>query len=165
MSAQATQAAEIIDAERVGEEAPIRLPDNVVVEAAPPAFRVTRDTVLAEGELPPRADEHACFTAKDFTVPDWVKKRIAERGARNTRVNRDTTLARFEKWCEQEGRIAQPTTTTANVAAYFAYLLERRGSPAPRTSRTARTPCSPTAPGSSPDTRRASARTAPWSVR
>ncbi|MEW1657925.1 hypothetical protein [Streptomyces sp. NPDC093707] len=125
---QATEPVEVIDAELV-DDAAVRLPANVVVEPAP-AYRITRHTVLAEGELPPRADEHARFTTKDFTVPDRVKKRITERGARNTRVNRDTTRARFERWCAQEGRVAQPTTTTANVAAYFGYLMERgKGKP------------------------------------
>lgn len=91
---------------------------------SPAPYRVTRHTILTEGELPPRADEEPAFTAKNFTVPDRVKKRIVERGARNTRVNRDSTRARLEQWCVKEGRIAQPTTTTANVAAYFGYLME-----------------------------------------
>ncbi|MEV7383634.1 tyrosine-type recombinase/integrase [Streptomyces lydicus] len=80
--------------------------------------------MLAEGELPPRVEEQSAFTARDFTVPDRVKKRIDERGARNTKVNRSSTRARFESWCAAEGRVAQPTTTTANVAAYFGYLME-----------------------------------------
>lgn len=122
---------EIHDAEIVGEDERL-LPAVPVDDAAPatppmPApvpFHVTRHTVLAEGELPPRADGQPTFTATDFTVPDRVKKRIAERGARNTRVNRDSTRTRFEQWCRDEGRVARPTTTTANVAAYFGHLME-----------------------------------------
>lgn len=122
---------EIHDAEIVGEDERL-LPAVPVDDAAPatppvPApvpFHVTRHTVLAEGELPPQADGQPTFTATDFTVPDRVKKRIAERGARNTRVNRDSTRTRFEQWCRDEGRVARPTTTTANVAAYFGHLME-----------------------------------------
>ncbi|MEU5090412.1 tyrosine-type recombinase/integrase [Streptomyces sp. NPDC021356] len=93
-------------------------------DSTPAPYRITRHTILAEGELPPRADEQPTFSARDFTVPPRVKKRIIERGARNTRVNRDSTRTRFEQWCVKEGRIAQPTTTTANVAAYFGFLME-----------------------------------------
>lgn len=120
---------EVVDAELVDSDAPTRLPDNVVVEAAP-AFRVTRHTILTEGELPPRADDEPKFTEKDLSVSPEVMDRLNRRGARNTRVNRDSTRARFEAWCEQEGRIAQPTTTTANLAAYFGHLMERgKGKP------------------------------------
>ncbi|MDL5199537.1 tyrosine-type recombinase/integrase [Streptomyces sp. ALI-76-A] len=119
MSTEATELEEIVDAEIVDDHERL-LP----VAGAPVPYRITRHTILAEGELPPRADEEPPFTAKDFKVPDRVKKRITERGARNTRVNRDSTRTRFEQWCAKEGRIAQPTTTTANVAAYFGYLME-----------------------------------------
>ncbi|WP_338675865.1 tyrosine-type recombinase/integrase [Streptomyces sp. SCSIO 30461] len=114
---------EVVDAELVDDDASTRLPAAADVESAP-AFRVTRHTILAEGELPPRAEEDPPFTAKDITVPPSVKKRITERGARTTRVNRDSTRTRFEQWCIKEGRVARPTTTTANVAAYFGYLME-----------------------------------------
>lgn len=79
---------------------------------APATYRLTRHTILAEGEMPPHANLEPPFTTKDFKVPDRVKKRITERGARNTRVNCDSTRTRFEQWCVKEGRIAQPTTTT-----------------------------------------------------
>jgi hypothetical protein len=42
---------------------------------APARYRITRHTILAEGELPPRVDEGPAFTRKDFTVPPSVKKR------------------------------------------------------------------------------------------
>ncbi|MEU4038723.1 hypothetical protein [Streptomyces collinus] len=87
-------------------------------------YRITRHTILTDGEVLPRADKEPPFTSKDIYVPPSVKKRITERGARNTRVNRDSTRTRFEQWCAKEGRIAQPSTTTANVAAYFGYLME-----------------------------------------
>ncbi|WP_234021902.1 tyrosine-type recombinase/integrase [Streptomyces sp. Amel2xE9] len=127
---QGTEVAEIVDAELVEVETPPSpVPAHVVPEAAS-AYRITRHTIIAEGELPPRADDEPSFTGKDITVPARVKERIDKRGARNTRINRDTTRARYEAWCEREGRIAQPTTTTANVAAYFGYLMERgKGKP------------------------------------
>ncbi|MFG3132836.1 tyrosine-type recombinase/integrase [Streptomyces tendae] len=123
-----TTATEATDPDDVIYDAEIVDDDERLLPAAPAgapvAYRITRHTILAEGEAPPRADEEPPFTDKDFTVPPRVKKRIAERGARNTRINRDSTRTRFEQWCVKEGRIAQPTTTTANVAAYFGYLME-----------------------------------------
>ncbi|MEW2417553.1 tyrosine-type recombinase/integrase [Streptomyces sp. NPDC046866] len=114
--------AEIVDAELVDDTALM----PVVDAASPaPAYAVTRHTVLGPGELPPRADETTRFTEIDFEVPEGVKKRLNERGARNTRVNRDSTRIRFEQWCQSQGRIARPTTTTANVAAYFGHLMEK----------------------------------------
>jgi len=124
----ATGVDDVVDAEIV-DDAPTRLPDNVVAEAAP-AFRVTRHTILAEGELPPLADDERQFTRKDFTVPPSVKQRLDNRGVRNTRVNRDSTRERFAAWCETEGRVARKDTTTANLAAYIGYLMERgKGKP------------------------------------
>jgi hypothetical protein len=126
---EGTDDAEIIDAELVDDDAPTPLPANIVVEAAP-TFTVTRNTILAEGELPPRADERPKFTRKDLTVPPAVKERLDNRGARNTRVNRDSTRERFAAWCETEGRVARKDTTTANLAAYIGYLMERgKGKP------------------------------------
>ncbi|WP_326594209.1 hypothetical protein [Streptomyces sp. NBC_01294] len=90
-----------------------------------PRYLITRHTVLGPGELPPLAGEQPALTEIDFTVPAGVKRRIEERGARNTRVNRDSTRTRFEQWCESQGRVAQPATTTANVAAYFGHLMEK----------------------------------------
>lgn len=132
MTAPATQATgdtEIVDAELVDDDAPTPLPDNVVVEEAP-TFRVNRHTILTEGELPPRADDAPKFTRKDLTVSPAVKQRLDNRGARNTRVNRDTTRERFAAWCEKEGREARQDTTTANLAEYIGYLMERgKGKP------------------------------------
>ncbi|MEU7028863.1 hypothetical protein AB0A60_19505 [Streptomyces sp. NPDC046275] len=55
---EATEILEIVDAELVdGAELAKRPPVNVVVEACP-AFRIIRDTVVADGESFPRADEH-----------------------------------------------------------------------------------------------------------
>ncbi|MFF9192635.1 tyrosine-type recombinase/integrase [Streptomyces rochei] len=123
-----TTATEATDPDDIVYDAEIVDDDERLLPAAPAGapvtYRITRHTILAEGEAPPRADEEPPFTEKDFTVPPRVKKRITERGARNTRVNRDSTRTRFEQWCVKEGRIAQPTTTTANVAAYFGYLME-----------------------------------------
>ncbi|MFH9663351.1 hypothetical protein ACH4NF_34345 [Streptomyces sp. NPDC017248] len=53
-----------------------------------------------------------------------MKKRITERKVRNTLVNRLSMRARFRQWCEKEGRITQPTTMTAYVAACFGHLIE-----------------------------------------
>ncbi|MEU3098142.1 tyrosine-type recombinase/integrase [Streptomyces sp. NPDC006967] len=117
----------VYDAEIVGqEERPEErlLPAARAGTSAPPLYRVTRHTILTEGELPPRTDDQPAFTTADFIVPDRVRRRISERGARNTRVNRDSTRTRFEQWCVNEGRTARPTTTTANVAAYFGHLME-----------------------------------------
>ncbi|MFI2428439.1 tyrosine-type recombinase/integrase [Streptomyces sp. NPDC018955] len=113
--------AELVDAELVDDE-PRFLPAPA---DAPPPYRITRDTVLVEGELPPRADRQPAFTERDFTVPKSAKRRTERRGARNTQINRDTTRARFAAWCEEEGRVARPSTTTANVLAYFDHLMER----------------------------------------
>ncbi|MFP1628869.1 hypothetical protein ACLB9X_27680 [Streptomyces sp. 5K101] len=125
MTTTATQAT---DPDGIVYEAEIVDDDERLLPAAPagaPArYRITRHTILTDGELPPRADEEPPFTNKDIYVPPSVKKRITERGARNTRVNRDSTRTRFEQWCVKERRIAQPTTTTANVAAYFGHLME-----------------------------------------
>ncbi|WP_051774677.1 tyrosine-type recombinase/integrase [Streptomyces sp. NRRL S-237] len=119
-----TEAAElgILDAELVEDAA---LVPAAVPTTAAPRYRVTRHTVLGPGELPPRADEPDTFTDIDFKVPEGVKKRLDSRGARNTRVNRDSTRGRFEQWCASQGRVARPTTTTANVAAYFGHLMEQ----------------------------------------
>ncbi|MFD9081709.1 tyrosine-type recombinase/integrase [Streptomyces erythrochromogenes] len=121
-SAIEVSAGEIVDAELVEDVAPVP-----AAAAAPtaPSYAVTRHTVLGPGELPPRADEQARFTEIDFQVPEDVKRRTNERGARNTRVNRDSSRDRFEQWCESQGRVARPTTTTANVAAYFGHLMEK----------------------------------------
>ncbi|MFE1270541.1 hypothetical protein [Streptomyces sp. NPDC058758] len=127
---EATEDQEIVFGELV-DDRPGRLPANVVVEAAPaPAFHITRHTVLGEGELPPRADGAARFTNADIRVPDSVKERFDNRGPRNTRVNRDSTRERYRTWCEKEGRVAWPGTTTANLAAYIGHLIETgRGKP------------------------------------
>lgn len=125
MSTAATDPDEVLDAELV-DDRPSRPP--ALVDAGPaPAYRITRNTILADGELPPRADERPKFTRKDFTVPPAVKERLDNRGARNTRVNRNTTRERFAAWCEQkeEGRVARQDTTAANLAAYIGYLMER----------------------------------------
>ncbi|MER5689285.1 hypothetical protein [Streptomyces sp. NPDC002205] len=150
----------MVDAELVDDDAPVRLLP-AIAEAAP-VYHVTRDTVLVEGELPPRVDEQPAFTERDFIVPPSAKRRAAERGARNTRVNRDTTRDRFEEWCVKEGRTARPATTTANVVAYFDHLMESRKKDGSQYSPTA---CSPTSPASSPGTPRASGLTAPSSGR
>ncbi|MFJ8301268.1 hypothetical protein ACIQ9R_35955 [Streptomyces sp. NPDC094447] len=122
---EATEIQEIVIGELVDDESE-RLPVNVVVEAAPtPAFHITRHTVLAKGELPPRA-EAVRFTDADFRVPDSIKERFDNRGPRNTRVNRDSTRKRYRKWCEEQEdpREAWPGTTTANLAAYIGHLIE-----------------------------------------
>ncbi|WP_327241491.1 hypothetical protein [Streptomyces sp. NBC_01320] len=145
---EGTELAEVVDAELVDDDQPARwLPATVAVPGPSPEYRITRDTLLVEGELPPRVDEQPAFTERDFIVPPSAKRRAEERGARNTRVNRDTTRDRFEEWCVKEGRIARPATTTANVVAYFDHLMEV-GTPA-----------------SSPGTPRASGPTAPSSGR
>ena len=76
---EATEATEvdnaICDAEIVDDDERL-LP--AAPAGAPVAYRITRHTILAEGELPPRVDEQPPFTARDFTVPGRVKKRIAE---------------------------------------------------------------------------------------
>ncbi|MFV5997640.1 tyrosine-type recombinase/integrase [Streptomyces sp. NPDC056231] len=120
---EGTELGEVVDAELVDDAPPVRLLPATVAGAAP-AYRITRDTLLVEGELPPRVDEQPAFTERDFIVPPSAKRRVEERGARNTRVNRDTTRDRFEEWCVKEGRIARPATTTANVVAYFDHLME-----------------------------------------
>ncbi|MGW4509228.1 tyrosine-type recombinase/integrase [Streptomyces sp. NPDC004436] len=121
-SAIEVTAGEIVDAELVDDTA--LMPVAGVAPAAP-VYAVARHTVLGPGEFPPRADEHARFTEIDFQVPEDVKRRTNERGARNTRVNRDSIRDRFEQWCQSQGRVARPTTTTANVAAYFGHLMEK----------------------------------------
>lgn len=113
---------EIFDAELVEDEAVLPAVARAI-EA--PRYLVTRHTMLGPGELPTRADESTRFTEIDFKVPEGVKKRLNERGARNTRVNRDSSRTRFEQWCESQGRVARPTTTTANIAAYFGHLMEK----------------------------------------
>ena len=124
-AAEGTEGAEIgevVDAELVDDDAPVRL--QPAVAGAAPLYRVTRDTLLVEGELPPRIDEQPTFTERDFIVPPSAKRPATERGARNTWVSRDATRDRFEEWCVKEGRIARPATTTANVVAYFDHLME-----------------------------------------
>ncbi|MFC8263771.1 hypothetical protein ACFUNF_40790 [Streptomyces sp. NPDC057291] len=76
MTAAATEAAEgaegaeigeVVDAELVDDDAPARLLPAVAGSA--PVYLVTRDTLLVEGELPPRVDEQPVFTERDFIVP------------------------------------------------------------------------------------------------
>ncbi|MGW0576476.1 tyrosine-type recombinase/integrase [Streptomyces sp. NPDC002920] len=124
MSTAATEAGDVVDAELVDDDASVRLLPAAAADSGSAAFRITRDTLLVEGELPPRADRQPAFTARDFTVPRSAKERASRRGARNTRVNRDSTRERFAAWCAREGRVAQPSTTTANVVAYFDHLME-----------------------------------------
>ncbi|MER8098373.1 tyrosine-type recombinase/integrase [Streptomyces goshikiensis] len=113
--------AEIIDAELVEDLAVMPATATPIA----PSYALTRHTLLGPGELPPLTEEASQFTAIDFKVPEDVKRRANERGARNTRVNRDSSRARFQQWCESQGRIARPTTTTANVATYFGHLMEK----------------------------------------
>ncbi|MEU8502349.1 hypothetical protein AB0C86_37390 [Streptomyces lavendulae] len=107
---------EIVDAELVDETA--------VLPAAAAQLVLTRHTVPGPGEPALRAGEAPRVSAIDLGVPAPVTRRIAEHGARNTRTNRDSSRNRFEQWCAQQGRVARPTTTTANVAAYFGHLME-----------------------------------------
>ncbi|MFI9041465.1 hypothetical protein [Streptomyces sp. NPDC053726] len=62
MTAAATEAAEgpegaeigeVVDAELVDDDAPVRLLPAAVAKAVP-AYRITRHALLIEGELPPR---------------------------------------------------------------------------------------------------------------
>ncbi|MFI8265306.1 hypothetical protein [Streptomyces sp. NPDC085665] len=122
MTTSAAVEVEIVDAELVEDGAVV--PAAAAAPAAP-AYVVNRHTILGPGELPPRADESTRFTEIDFEVSESVKRRANERGARNTRVNRKSSRARFEQWCESQGRVARPTTTTANVAEYFGHLMEK----------------------------------------
>ncbi|OAH10870.1 hypothetical protein [Streptomyces jeddahensis] len=115
---EATEPDDIVDAELVDDDAQVRFLPAAATGAGAgaggaQAYRITRDTVLVEGELPPRGAEQPAFTERDFTVPRSAKRRAENRGARNTRVNRDTTRARFAEWCAKEGRVAWPSTTTA----------------------------------------------------
>ncbi|MFE7044230.1 hypothetical protein ACFU9X_33840 [Streptomyces atratus] len=64
---EATEGDEFVDAELVDDEAPIQLLPAAVAGAAP-AYRITQDTLLIEGELPPRVDEQPAFTERDFTA-------------------------------------------------------------------------------------------------
>ncbi|NEA53553.1 tyrosine-type recombinase/integrase [Streptomyces sp. SID13666] len=121
-------AEEVIDAELVDDAR-----TDVLLPAptdATPTWLLTRDTLLGAGELPQRADEQVNFTERDFTVSPRVKQRAEQRGARNTRINRDTTRERYAAWCHAVGRVARPTTTTANVAEYVGHLMEKgKGKP------------------------------------
>lgn len=114
-----TEAVEWVDAELVDDVE--HLPTPTVPSG--PVYRITRHTVLVEGELPPRVDEQVHFTERDFTVSRAAKERSGRRGARNTRVNRDSSRERFKAWCGADGRIAEPSTTTANLVAYFDHLM------------------------------------------
>ncbi|MFJ3903958.1 hypothetical protein [Streptomyces sp. NPDC090025] len=98
-----------------------------------------RHTLLLDGELPPRAGDVPAFTRQDLTFSAAVKDRLDGRGARNTRYHLDTTRRRYAAWCKQNGRLAQPTTTTANLAEYFGHLMERGSGKA----HAAHVPCSP----------------------
>ncbi|MFF4188204.1 hypothetical protein ACFYZ9_33915 [Streptomyces sp. NPDC001691] len=114
-----TEAVEWVDAELVDDTE--RLPTPTAPSG--PVYRINRHTVLVEGELPPRADEQVRFTERDFTVSRAAKERSGRRGARNTRLNRDSSRERYKAWCAADGRVAEPSTTTANLVAYFDHLM------------------------------------------
>lgn len=123
----AVEPADVFDAELVDDVVPAHLPDRAADEPAAPRYRVTRDTILGPGELPPRVEEHPGFTEDDFRVSERTRERFRRAAggrSRNTRINRDSTRNRFQAWCEANGRMAQPSTTAAHIAEYIGTLMD-----------------------------------------
>ncbi|MFD9336274.1 hypothetical protein ACFWBF_17970 [Streptomyces sp. NPDC060028] len=146
--------AELVEDEHPDHTAPL---PATRAPAPPPRYALTRDTVLAEGELPPPLDVQPAFTERDLSVSAAVKDRFERRGAKNTRLNRDSSRTAYERWCADHGRIARPTTTTANLTEYVGHLID--------TDRYKPDTCCSTYRASSPGTRRANAPTTPSPAR
>ncbi|MEU9925126.1 hypothetical protein AB0H51_28225 [Streptomyces griseoluteus] len=94
----------VIDAELVDDDR----------EAAPVRYVVTQHTMLAPGELPPRADERPAWGEHEFRLtPEDVADLDEPDLADNTITNRDSTVRAFKAWCAQQKppHLPQPCTT------------------------------------------------------
>ncbi|MEV5049429.1 tyrosine-type recombinase/integrase [Streptomyces griseoincarnatus] len=108
---------EVIDAELVDPEQP----------SEPVRYLYTRHTMLAPGEMPPRADERPPWTEDDFRITEEDKEDLAEPDlAENTQINRDSTIRAFQQWCARQDppRTAYPCTT-ATYTSYGLHLIRR----------------------------------------
>jgi site-specific recombinase XerD len=111
---------EVVDAELVDDD---HLPARV--EPSPAARPlVDRHTVLAPGELLALAGDGPTYTEADFYISQDTADRAARAKSENTRRNRDYTVERFQTWCQQQGRVAQPCTT-ATYTEYGAHLIRQ----------------------------------------
>lgn len=115
-----TEPDEVVDAELVDDDhLPAPLP-----ETTPARPLVDRHTVLAPGELLALAGEGPAYTEADFYVSQDTADRAARSKAKNTRRNRDYTVERFQAWCAEQGRVANPCTT-ATYTEYGAHLIRQ----------------------------------------
>ncbi|MFF4442419.1 hypothetical protein [Streptomyces sp. NPDC001621] len=82
---------------------------------APVRYVVTQHTMLAPGELPPRADERPAWGEHEFRLTDEDVADLDEPDlAENTVINRDSTVRAFTAWCAQQKppHLSHPCTTT-----------------------------------------------------
>ncbi|MET9528225.1 hypothetical protein [Streptomyces coeruleorubidus] len=93
----------------------------------PEQYRIIQHTILGPNELPPTRDPREAWTGADLRVSEEDKEELDTPDlAENTRINRDSTIRAFEKWCAEQkpSRVAWPCTT-ATYTAYGLHLIRR----------------------------------------
>lgn len=117
---------ELVDAELVpdGENLPA-----LAQPAAPARPLVDRHTILYPGQDIPTEADRPTYTARDLYVSKQTAERLKNHSKpRNTSRNYESQRNRFERWCQEQGRVARPCTT-ATYVEYVAHLIEAGRSP------------------------------------
>jgi integrase len=114
---------EVVDAELVDDD---RLPALLQPSALPV---VDRHTILIPGEALPTEADQPTYTERDLYVSKATAERLKNKSKpKNTSKTYDSQRTMFRKWCEAQGRVAQPCTT-ATYVEYVATLIEAGRAP------------------------------------